>query len=247
MKRTVLVVDEASLASTEQMRNLLTAATTLRLPRVVLVGDEKQLDGVDAGKPFSQLRKAGMATAVMGDILRQQNASLKKAVVSTLSEDVRTGARRAPGGLPRPSRIPALDDVAPGAGVYPAEGREAAGRGRAEREGRRPGERPGVVNRVNLHRTGLRGHVENPQHALRVSRCAWRRQQWDRVVSRIRMRNTHKQSRKRQEPSSAPPHAIVSLPPACSGRNRQSGSRRLVTEDHPAGRVVEQSQLLEPA
>ena len=89
MKRTVLVVDEASLASTEQMRNLLKAATALRLPRVVLVGDEKQLDGVDAGKPFAQLRKAGMATAVMDDILRQQNASLKKAVVSTLSGDVR--------------------------------------------------------------------------------------------------------------------------------------------------------------
>lgn len=89
MKRTVLVVDEASLASTEQMRKLLTAATALRLPRVVLVGDEKQLDGVDAGKPFSQLMKAGMATAVMDDILRQQNACLKKAVVSTLSGEVR--------------------------------------------------------------------------------------------------------------------------------------------------------------
>ncbi len=88
MKHTVLVLDEASLASTEQMRNLLTTATALRLPRVVLVGDEKQLDGVDAGKPFSQLRKAGMATAVMDDILRQQNRSLKKAVVSTLSGEI---------------------------------------------------------------------------------------------------------------------------------------------------------------
>ena len=88
MKHTVLVVDEASLASTEQMRNLLTAATALRLPRVVLVGDEKQLDGVDAGKPFSQLRKAGMATAVMDDILRQQNRTLKKTVVSTLSGEI---------------------------------------------------------------------------------------------------------------------------------------------------------------
>ena len=56
------------------------AATALRLPRVVLVGDEKQLDGVDAGKPFSQLRKAGMTTAVMGEILRQRNEKLRKAV-----------------------------------------------------------------------------------------------------------------------------------------------------------------------
>ena len=32
--------------------------------RVVLIGDEKQLGAVDAGKPFVQLQKAGMKTAV---------------------------------------------------------------------------------------------------------------------------------------------------------------------------------------
>ena len=89
MGSTVLVVDEASLASTVQMKNLLKVATDLRLPRVVLVGDEKQLDGVDAGKPFSQFRQAGMTTAVMDEILRQQNSELIKAVVSTLSGEVR--------------------------------------------------------------------------------------------------------------------------------------------------------------
>ena len=36
--KTVLVVDESSLASSEQMRGLLRIATTLRVPRVVLVG-----------------------------------------------------------------------------------------------------------------------------------------------------------------------------------------------------------------
>lgn len=60
----MLVVDEACLASTEQMRGLLRAATAMRLPRVVLVGDEKHLDGVDAGKPFGQLMKSGMQAAV---------------------------------------------------------------------------------------------------------------------------------------------------------------------------------------
>ena len=54
--KTVLVVDESSLASSEQMRDLLKAATTLRVPRVVLVGDEKQLGAVEAGKPFEQLQ-----------------------------------------------------------------------------------------------------------------------------------------------------------------------------------------------
>ena len=58
-KKTVLVVDEGSLASTVQARNLLRIARELRLPRVVLVGDGKQLDAVDAGKPFVQLLRQG--------------------------------------------------------------------------------------------------------------------------------------------------------------------------------------------
>ena len=51
--KTVLVVDEGSLASTVQARDLLRIAAELRIPRVVLVGDAKQLDAVDAGKPFA--------------------------------------------------------------------------------------------------------------------------------------------------------------------------------------------------
>jgi conjugative relaxase-like TrwC/TraI family protein len=58
--RTVLVVDEGSLASTVQARNLLRIAGELRIPKLVLVGDSKQLDAVDAGKPFTQLQQAGM-------------------------------------------------------------------------------------------------------------------------------------------------------------------------------------------
>ncbi|MYI75098.1 MAG: AAA family ATPase, partial [Acidobacteria bacterium] len=47
------------LVSSEQIRNLLRIATTLRIPRVVLVGDERQLGAVEAGKPFAQLKAAG--------------------------------------------------------------------------------------------------------------------------------------------------------------------------------------------
>ena len=88
--RTVLVVDESSLASSEQMRGLLRIATALRLPRVVLMGDEKQLDGVEAGKPFAQLKSAGMETAVMDEILRQRDMDLREAVRAGLAGEVRT-------------------------------------------------------------------------------------------------------------------------------------------------------------
>ena len=87
--KTALVVDEGSLASTVQARNLLRIADALRIPRVVLVGDEKQLDAVDAGKPFAQLQREGMKTAIMDEIMRQRDPALKAAVEASLAGNVR--------------------------------------------------------------------------------------------------------------------------------------------------------------
>ena len=86
--KTILVVDEGSLASTVQARDFLRIANELRIPRVVLVGDAKQLDAVDAGKPFAQLQAAGMKTAVMDEIMRQRDPALKEAVVASIKGDI---------------------------------------------------------------------------------------------------------------------------------------------------------------
>ena len=86
--KTILVVDEGSLASTVQARDLLRIANALRVPRVVLVGDAKQLDAVDAGKPFAQLQAAGMQTATMDEIMRQRDPALKEAVEASLKGDI---------------------------------------------------------------------------------------------------------------------------------------------------------------
>ena len=86
--KTVLVVDEGSLASTVQARDLLRIAGALRVPKLVLVGDAKQLDAVDAGKPFAQLQAAGMKTAVMDEILRQRDPDLKAAVEASLAGEI---------------------------------------------------------------------------------------------------------------------------------------------------------------
>ena len=86
--RTILVVDEGSLASTVQARDLLRVANAFRIPRVVLVGDAKQLDAVDAGKPFAQLQAAGMKTAVMDEIMRQRDPALREAVEASLKGDI---------------------------------------------------------------------------------------------------------------------------------------------------------------
>ena len=81
----ILVVDEMSLASTDQTLRLLRIAERLRLARVVLVGDAKQLRAVDAGQPFRQLQQAGMAMALMDDIRRQRSLDLRTAVLDVIA------------------------------------------------------------------------------------------------------------------------------------------------------------------
>jgi len=77
---TVIAVDEASMIGTAQMERLLGIARALGVARIVLVGDTRQLRAVDAGQPFRVLQNAGMATAVMHEVVRQRDPSLLAAV-----------------------------------------------------------------------------------------------------------------------------------------------------------------------
>lgn len=72
------MVDESSLASTKQMREFLRKIGSQ--DKVLLIGDIRQHQGVDAGKPFEQLQQAGMQTAQLDNIVRQRDPQLLKAV-----------------------------------------------------------------------------------------------------------------------------------------------------------------------
>ena len=77
----VLAVDECSMIDTERMRELLRIAGDLGVARIALVGDTAQLRAVDAGQPFRLLQKAGMRTATMDEVLRQEDGELREAVL----------------------------------------------------------------------------------------------------------------------------------------------------------------------
>ena len=53
-----------------------------------VAADAKQLDAVDAGKPFVQLQAAGMKTAVMDEIMRQRDPALREAVEASLAGEI---------------------------------------------------------------------------------------------------------------------------------------------------------------
>jgi conjugative relaxase-like TrwC/TraI family protein len=71
-------VDESSLVSTNQMRDFL--ARLGPMDRVLLIGDTRQHQGVEAGRPFEELQQAGMHTAKLDEIVRQKDPALKSAV-----------------------------------------------------------------------------------------------------------------------------------------------------------------------
>jgi conjugative relaxase-like TrwC/TraI family protein len=74
----LFVLDESSLASTRQINDFL---HRLRDDdRVILVGDTRQHQGVEAGRPFQQLQEAGMHTVQLDEIVRQRDPSLKQVV-----------------------------------------------------------------------------------------------------------------------------------------------------------------------
>jgi conjugative relaxase-like TrwC/TraI family protein len=71
-------IDESSLASTNQMREFLERMGSR--DRVLLIGDTRQHQGVEAGRPFQQLQEAGMNTAKLEEIVRQKDPALKATV-----------------------------------------------------------------------------------------------------------------------------------------------------------------------
>jgi conjugative relaxase-like TrwC/TraI family protein len=81
------VLDESSLASTKQMNDFLERLQSE--DRVLLVGDTRQHEAVEAGRPYQQLQDAGMHTARLDEIMRQKDPALKEAVEQLARGEVR--------------------------------------------------------------------------------------------------------------------------------------------------------------
>ena len=108
------IVDEASLVGARSLGTLL-AGATLHHARVLLVGDEKQLGSVEAGRAFAQLQEAGMPTFRLTEIVRQTNEATKEAVYAALQAD----AGRALGAIERGGgEVVELKGDTPAAGAH---------------------------------------------------------------------------------------------------------------------------------
>jgi ATP-dependent exoDNAse (exonuclease V) alpha subunit len=91
-QKRLYVLDESSLASTKQMNEFLH-----RLggnDRVLLVGDTRQHEAVEAGRPYQQLQEAGIGTARLDEIVRQKDPALKEVVEQLSRGNVREAIER---------------------------------------------------------------------------------------------------------------------------------------------------------
>jgi hypothetical protein len=98
------VLDESSLASTKRMHDFVNRLHPN--DRVLLVGDIRQHEAVEAGQPFAQLQDAGMRTVKLDEIVRQRDPELK----SVVEQLARGQVGEAIAGLERQGRIHEVKD-----------------------------------------------------------------------------------------------------------------------------------------
>ncbi len=103
-QKRLYVVDESSMASTKQMHTFVERLK--ENDRVLFVGDTRQHEAVEAGRPYAQLQEAGMKTAKLDEIIRQKDPALKEVVVQLARGEV----REAIGNLNQQGRVHEIGD-----------------------------------------------------------------------------------------------------------------------------------------
>ncbi|TNR65283.1 MobF family relaxase, partial [Escherichia coli] len=81
--REVWLVDEASLVGANNMHDLVKEAERSGA-KLILLGDDKQMEAVDWGRPFAVLQGFKMPTSKVTTIIRQKNENLRQAVYDSI-------------------------------------------------------------------------------------------------------------------------------------------------------------------
>ncbi|MAC57280.1 MAG: AAA family ATPase, partial [Novosphingobium sp.] len=87
---TMLLVDETSMVSSNEMLKLHQITAALGVDKLVLVGDRQQLSSIDAGKAFAMIQAGGGTMARMDQNIRQRTDQLR--TVAALANIGKAGA-----------------------------------------------------------------------------------------------------------------------------------------------------------
>lgn len=86
-EKRLYVLEESSLASTRQLHEFIERLRPN--DRALFVGDRRQHEAVEAGRPFAQLQDAGMKTIKLEEIVRQKDLELREVVQQLARGNVR--------------------------------------------------------------------------------------------------------------------------------------------------------------
>lgn len=86
-QKQIWIIDEASLISSRNAYQLFTRAIW-EDARVVLIGDQKQLQSIEAGRIFQDLQTNGMRTVEMTDIIRQKNEDYREIAENMAAKEI---------------------------------------------------------------------------------------------------------------------------------------------------------------
>ena len=78
----VVIVDEASMLSNLDTAKLIRVTQALKVEKLVLVGDQRQLGAVGPGAPFRHLLNRRIPQALVDEIVRQQDPELRSSVAA---------------------------------------------------------------------------------------------------------------------------------------------------------------------
>lgn len=93
-ERTIILLDEGAVTGTRQMEQVMRIVERHNA-RMVILGDTKQTEAIEAGKPFAQLQQEGMETVRIAEIQRQQPKELKEAVSLAARGDMAASLEKA--------------------------------------------------------------------------------------------------------------------------------------------------------
>lgn len=89
---TMVVVDETSMVSSDDMLKLMRITEALGIEKVAFVGDRQQLSSIDAGKSFAMVQAAGITMARMDQNVRINPENKQLLTVAALANTGRAGA-----------------------------------------------------------------------------------------------------------------------------------------------------------
>lgn len=92
-KNKIFIVDEASMISSKQLRDLLSIINVFE-SKVVLIGDSRQLSAVEEGNPFYELQREGMKTETMNKVVRQKTDHQRSIVYNMYAKNIGTAFKK---------------------------------------------------------------------------------------------------------------------------------------------------------